>query len=303
MKRLRIFLLIFCLSAALLVRPGMLRAQQFVLSEAAPDRTAELRAEVEFLCDSLCAGRGFGTAGAQGATLYLLRQLRDAGLRTTVQSFAAGGRVGHNVVAVTPGWFRRYIVVGAYFDGLGTLDGRIYPGADANASGVAALLALARELPAVCRGLVGVVFVAFDGHAADLAGAQAFLAQYRSVYPPVLMVNLDLLGSSLAPVSPSRPDYLIALGGGPYRMALESAARGPRLDLTYDYYGSEAFTEIFYRRVSDQRCFLEAGIPAVMFTSGITEHTNQVTDTPATLDYDLLSRRIDLISAWLRTQL
>lgn len=302
MKRLRIFLLIFCLSAALLVRPAALRAQQFVLSEAA-GRTAELRAEVEFLCDSLCAGRGFGTVGAQAATLYLLRQLRDAGLRTTVQSFAAGGRVGHNVVAVTPGWFRRYIVVGAYFDGLGTLDGRLYPGADANASGVAALLSLARELPAVCRGLVGVVFVAFDGHAADLAGAQAFLERYGSVYPPVLMVNLDLLGSSLAPVSPSRPDYLIALGGGPYRWALESAARGPRLDLTYDYYGSETFTEIFYRRVSDQRCFLEAGIPAVMFTSGITEHTNQVTDTPATLDYDLLSRRIDLISAWLRAQL
>ena len=302
MKRLRIFLFIFCLSAALLVRPAALRAQQFALSEPA-GRTAELRAEVEFLCDSLCAGRGFGTVGAQAATLYLLRQLRDAGLRTTVQSFAAGGRVGHNVVAVTPGWFRRYIVVGAYFDGLGTLDGRIYPGADANASGVAALLALARELPAVCRGLVGVVFVAFDGHAADLAGAQAFLAQYRSVYPPVLMVNLDLLGSSLAPVSPSRPDYLIALGGGPYRWALESAARGPRLDLTYDYYGSETFTEIFYRRVSDQRCFLEAGIPAVMFTSGITEHTNQVTDTPATLDYELLRRRIDLISAWLRAQL
>ena len=145
--------------------------------------------------------------------------------------------------------------------------------------------------------------MAFDGHAADLAGAQAFLTQYHSVYPPVLMVNLDLLGSSLAPVSPSRPDYLIALGGGPYRWALESAARGPRLDLTYDYYGSETFTEIFYRRVSDQRCFLEAGIPAVMFTSGITEHTNQVTDTPATLDYDLLSRRIDLISTWLRGQL
>ncbi|MDY6445025.1 MAG: hypothetical protein SPK76_08390, partial [Bacteroidales bacterium] len=77
MKRLRIFLLIFFLPAALLVRPAALRAQQFALSEA--DRTAELRAEVEFLCDSLCAGRAFGTAGAQGATLYLLRQLRNAG--------------------------------------------------------------------------------------------------------------------------------------------------------------------------------------------------------------------------------
>lgn len=295
MKRL-LFFLFFLLPAALLLRPDVASAQ-------VADRETELRAEVEFLCDSLCAGRAFGTAGAQASTLYLLRQLRDAGLRTTVQSFSAGGRIGHNVVAVTPGWYRRYIVVGAYFDAIGTLEGRIYPGADANASGVAALLALARELPACCHGEVGLVFVAFDGHAADLSGARAFLERYRPVYPPVLMVNLDLLGSSLAPIRSGHPDYLIALGGSPYRFALESANRGPRLDLAYDYYGSESFTDVFYRRVSDQRWFLEAGIPAVMFTSGITQHTNKVTDTPATLDYGLLDRRIGLISAWLRNQL
>ena len=295
MKRLLYFLL-FLLPAALLLRPGVVSAQ-------VADRETELRAEVEFLCDSLCAGRAFGTAGAQASTLYLLRQLRDAGLRTTVQSFSAGGRIGHNVVAVTPGWYRRYIVVGAYFDAIGTLEGRIYPGADANASGVAALLALARELPACCHGEVGLVFVAFDGHAADLSGARAFLKRYRPVYPPVLMVNLDLLGSSLAPIRSGHPDYLIALGGSPYRFALESANRGPRLDLAYDYYGSESFTDVFYRRVSDQRWFLEAGIPAVMFTSGITQHTNKVTDTPATLDFGLLDRRIGLISTWLRGQL
>jgi len=295
LKRQRIFLL-FLLPAALLLRPGVLSAQTF-------DRETELRAEVGFLCDSLCAGRAFGSAGAQASTLYLLRQLRDAGLRTTVQSFSAGERIGHNVVAVTPGWYRRYIVVGAYFDAIGTLEGRIYPGADANASGVAALLALARELPACCRGEVGIVFVAFDGHNADLSGARAFLDGYRRQYPPALMVNLDLLGSSLAPVHAAQPDYLIALGGEPYRPALEAANRGPRLDLSYDYYGSDAFTDVFYRRISDQRWFLEAGIPAVMFTSGITEHTNKTSDTPSTLDYELLDRRIDLISAWLRAQL
>ena len=291
MKRQLIFLL-FLLPAVLLLRPGALSAQTF-------DRETELRAEVEFLCDSLCAGRAFGTAGAQASTLYLLRQLRDAGLRTTVQSFSVGGRIGHNVVAVTPGWYRRYIVVGAYFDAIGTLEGRIYPGADANASGVAALLALARELPACCSGEVGIVFVAFDGHNADLSGARAFLDGYRRQYPPALMVNLDLLGSSLAPVRAAQPDYLIALGGEPFRPALEAANRGPRLDLSYDYYGSEAFTDVFYRRISDQRWFLEAGIPAVMFTSGITEHTNKTSDTPSTLDFELLSRRISLIADWI----
>ena len=291
MKRLPIFLLIF-----LLALPAVR------ISAAGPDRPAVLRAEVGFLCDSLSAGRAFGTPGAQLGTFYLLRQLRDAGLRTTVQSFSAGGRVGHNVVAVTPGWFRRYIVVGAYADGLGTLGDRVYPGADANASGIAALLALARELPADCRGEVGIVFVAFDGHKANLAGAEAFLQAFRELYPPILMVNLDQLGSSLAPVRRGRPDYLIALGGEPYRAALE-AANATALDLSYDYYGNSSITELFYRRISDQRWFLEAGIPAVMFTSGITEHTNKISDTPATLDYPLLDRRISLIAAWLRSRL
>ena len=291
MKRLPIFLFIF-----LLALPAVR------ISAAGPDRQAVLRAEVGFLCDSLSAGRAFGTPGAQLGTFYLLRQLRDAGLRTTVQSFSAGGRVGHNVVAVTPGWFRRYIVVGAYADGLGTLGDRVYPGADANASGIAALLALARELPADCRGEVGIVFVAFDGHKANLAGAEAFLQAFREQYPPILMVNLDQLGSSLAPVRRGRPDYLIALGGEPYRAALE-AANTTALDLSYDYYGNSSITELFYRRISDQRWFLEAGIPAVMFTSGITEHTNKISDTPATLDYPLLDRRISLIAAWLRSRL
>ena len=288
-------ILVLCLLVLSAARP---------LAAAGPDREAELRAEVSFFCDSLCAGRGFGSDGAQYATFYLIRQLRDAGLRTTVQSFSAAGRTGHNVVAVTPGWYRRYIVVGAYADGLGTLGGRLYPGADANASGLAAFLALARELPAAARGDIGLVFVAFDGHTADLAGAAAYLEQFRQQYPPLLMVNLDQLGSSLAPVRKDRPDYLIALGGAPYRFALESANRSAAgLDLSYDYYGSSAFTEMFYRRVSDQRCFLEAGIPAVMFTSGITGHNNKITDTPATLDYPLLARRIALIAAWLRSQL
>lgn len=267
------------------------------------DREAELRAEVSFLCDSLCAGRAFGSPGEQMATFYLLRQLRDAGLRTTVQSFALQGRYGHNIVAVTPGWFRRYIIVGAWFDGLGSLGGRLYPGADANASGVAALLDLARQLPALCRGEVGLVFVAFDGHHADQAGAYAFLQRFAGQYPPILMINLDQIGSSLAPVRKSRPDYLIALGGDPYRFSLERANAGPGLDLSYDYYGSAGITDMFYRRISEQRWFLDAGIPSVMFTSGITEHTNKVTDTPRTLDYSLLLRRIDLVAAWIRAQL
>ncbi len=263
----------------------------------------QLREELGFLTDTLSCGRGFGTSSSQSVVFYLLRQMRSGGLRTTVQSFEYGGKVGHNVVGVTPGWFRKYIVVGAYFDGLGRLDGEIYPGADANASGVAALLALTRSLPAFCTGDTGLIFVAFDGHNASLSGSRAFFAKYRFEYPLCSMVNLDILGSSLVPVSEGRSDYLIALGGYPQRFSIEEANRELRLDLSYDYYGSQAFTELFYRKISDQKWFLEAGIPSVMFTSGITMNTNKVTDSVSALDLPVLSKRISLIGRWIMSLL
>ncbi len=267
------------------------------------DRQADLRAEVAFLCDSLQAGRGFGTVGAGRTASYLLSQLRNAGLNAFTQSFIQDGQIGRNVIGITPGFYARYIVVSAYYDGLGVLDGAFYPGADANASGVAALLALARELSPVCKGLTGLIFVAFDGHNAGLSGSRAFLERYRTNYSLAQLVNLDILGSSLAPVHPASPEYLIALGGSGERFYLDNANTGIRLHLVYDYYGSDGFTELFYRRISDQRWFVEAGIPSVMFTSGITMNTNKRTDTPDTLDYPLLDKRIQVIFNWLKRKL
>ena len=267
------------------------------------ERPDDLRDEVAFFADSLRAGRGLGTPGAQAVIFYLVRQLRDAGLETTVQGFLEDGKVGHNIVAVTPGSFQRYIVVSAYLDGLGILDGTLYPGADANASGLAALLALARELPEHAQGVTGLVFVAFDGHNTNLAGSRAYLERFRGQYPASLLVNLDMLGSSLAPVKKDNPDDLIALGADDYWFNLVSFSSRFDLEVSFDYYGSDAFTQVFYRQVSDQRWFLEAGIPAVMFTSGITMNTNKASDTPDTLDYDILDRRIQLIARWLLTLL
>lgn len=207
------------------------------------------------------------------------------------------------MVAVTPGWYKQYIVVSAYFDGLGMLGGELYPGADANASGVAALLSLAREIPQYCKGDVGVIFVAFDAHNASMKGAQEFVARYKQEYDIKLAVNLDILGSSLAPLRKGRSDYVIVLGGSDYRLSLQNANRMLGMDMAFDYYGSKNFTELFYKKISDQRWFLNAGIPAVMFTSGITLNTNKSTDTVENLDLGLLSKRISLISRWLQSMI
>lgn len=265
----------------------------------AGDRGDRLRKDVSFLCDSLSAGRSTGTRGAQNVAFYLFRQFRDSGLRTFVQSFDAMGKAGHNIYAVTPGWFKSYIVVAAYYDGLGTLDGVLYPGADSNASGVAALLELSKYLPKAAVYDTGVIFVALDGHNSGLSGASSFYSRISAEFNVLMMVNLDILGGTSAPVHASRPDYMIALGASRYRLLMDNANRKIGLDISYDYYGSRPFTDIFYKKVSDQKPFIEGGVPSVMFTSGITMDTNRQGDTPDRLDYDIFERRVTFIEMWL----
>ena len=86
-----------------------------------------------------------------------------------------------------------------------------------------------------------------------------------------------------------------------YRQSAEAVNQAQHLDLelAWDYYGSKDFTNLFYRRISDQRAFMEQGVPAVMFTSGITLNNNKPWDDAASLDYPVLLRRIRLIFYYL----
>jgi hypothetical protein len=72
------------------------------------------------------------------------------------------------------------------------------------------------------------------------------------------------------------------------------------IDLTY--YGSKNFTRMFYR-LSDQRVFVDNGIPAVFFTSGITMNTNKTRDDAQTIDTEILRKRIFLMYHWLEKML
>lgn len=288
-----------------------------------------LEADVAFLSSELCGGRGTGSRGASEAAFYLVRRLRGLGVETVVQAFpvpATGDgpeRVGHNVIGIlrpsssVPAERARWMVVMASYDGLGTIDGRVYPGADSNASGVAALLALAGRLQGEAQRACGVLVVALDAHNAGRAGAEALCSALAAgtvsssaPLPAALqgvtlrqirtVMNLDIVGSSLAPVDKYFRRHLIALSSRPRLSELEACNPGLELKIYDSYYRSRDFSELFFRRLGDQRPFLERGISCVMFTSGITDHTNKVSDTAETLDYPVFETRIELIFRWLR---
>ena len=252
-----------------------------------------LQNDVEFLCDSICAGRASRTSGGSEATMYLVRRFREMGYKPFVQGFGKG----RNVYVQTPGTAPSggYIVVMAYYDGLGVQNGSLYPGADSNASGVAALLALAEEL----KGVRGVIFAAVDAHRANSAGAKALYNKLKG-RKIALVMNLDILGGDNPAKYSYWKDFLMVLGGERYKTLAEKANRGVALHLYYDYFGSRTFTELFYRKTGEHKVFMDAGIPTVVLTSGITTRVNSPADTPDTINYPILEKRVKFISNWIR---
>lgn len=294
--------------------------------------TEKLHEDISFLSDTLCQGRATGTEGSMEAARYISRRFEEAGLSWFGHSWLRQFHISHNlkgtnVIGFLPGSKSipcdRYIIIGAHYDHLGTIGDKLYPGADANASGVAAMTALA-EMFGIMRKMGRIldhnlIFVAFDAKELGFRGSEALwnLIDYGNLANPVsgdritsdkisLMVNIDQLGSTMAPLRQERKDYLIMLGtsslGKGRRNVLSTCNDRPdlRLDVGLDYYGSKNFTKMFYR-LSDQRIFVDNKIPAVLFTSGITMNTNKTTDTVNTLDLEVLKKRIWLVFHWIET--
>ncbi len=293
--------------------------------ELAGRSKCELKEDVLVLTDSLYQGRKCGSERMVDLSVWIAERFGQIGLekyegcRFLNFELSSGG-IGRNVVGVMPGTSGKFIVVMAYYDALGVKDGVVYPGADSNASGVAVMLDVARLLTAdgirvaggadgfgtgtskSLSGRVGkydgVIFVALDGHFDSYRGAECLL---RSIPREKIrmVVNLDTLGDSSSPIDKARPRYLMALGGERYSKTFDKCTQAGKLQMYYEYYRSESFTRMFYRRLGDQTVFLNAGIRSIVFTSGISMDTNKPTDTADKLDYNALRYRSLCIARWL----
>ena len=269
--------------------------------------TQDQKRTLEQLADEMTEGRASGTRGKELAEHFLVEQFRAAGLKpwhwNYTQSFRHEDSIAiRNVVGLLPASIPsdEYIVIGAHYDHLGRLGHTIYPGADDNASGVTALLSLARMFCAMKADGAGprknLVFVAFDGKELGLAGSRWFVRHCPVPRDRIkAMVNMDMLGTDLVPPHSNR-EYLFAIGENTlpesYQGYLSYLCRRAayKLDLDLTFYGSPNFSKMMYT-TSDQHPFVRAGIPAVLFTSAFHQHTLKKSDTPAIIDYPLLRKR------------
>jgi len=254
--------------------------------------------DVRRLADPALEGRGLGTEGLDRAADFIAERVASLGLEPagdspgsffqtwTADPGAPGGPLTlRNVVAVLPGtkpeWAGQSVVVGAHYDHLGRGwphvrsgdEGRVHPGADDNASGVAVMLELARVLAGRGPPERSVVFAAFTAEEAGRLGSKHYV-RHAGAYPPdgvIGMINLDTVGR---------------LGGRELLVIGVSSAR----EWVHVFRGAGFVSGVPVKSVpedldsSDQSSFIEAGVPAVQLFSGPHTDYHRPGDTADKVD-------------------
>ena len=176
-------------------------------------------------------------------------------------------RSGSNIVGMIAGSVHpdQYIVITAHYDHLGVgqpVDGdSIYNGADDNASGTAALVALARYFfrahPAH-----SLVFAAVDGEESGMWGSRDFVSRPAVPLGQILLnVNLDMIGRNVN-------NELYAAGPGHYPLLtplVEATVGCAPIRLTIGHDQASAGPGNDWTGQSDQAAFHAKGIPFVYF--------------------------------------
>jgi aminopeptidase N len=268
-----------------------------------------LAGHVRWLADPAREGRGVGSAGIDAAASYIAEAFKAAGLApggATMQAARIGVRPGaaapnyfqnfefappgaqhpviaRNVIAVLPGTdpalADQAVILAAHYDHLGRGGhgaraedaGRIHPGADDNASGVAVLIEVARAMANGGPHGRTVLFIAFSGEESGLAGSKYFVANPLGFTDIRAVVNLDAVGRLST-------GQLAALGTG-------NATEWPHI-----FRGIGFTTGIAVKSVegaaqaSDQQSFIDRGVPAVQLFTGAHLDYHRPTDTAEKID-------------------
>lgn len=248
------------------------------------------------------------------AQLYIRSSLGPAnldGYRPSLHTYRVNGQECHNIVldlmAKGSPRIAEIVLVGAHYDSVATT-----PGADDNASGVAALMCLAESFAGTKneRSLRFVFFVNEEPpyFQTENMGSLVYAKQCKEQKEDIVaMVSLETIGyysdkpnSQKAPpgledMVPDKGNFLAVVGNATSMPIVETFKTHFAKYSTLPLAGMALPTTVVEQGWSDHWSFWQQGYPAVMVTDTAllrNPHYHQATDTADTLDYDRLTQAV-----------
>ncbi len=269
-----------------------------------------LEADVRQLAGTIGARSPTHREGLAQAADYLVKRLRAIGYVPQREPYGYGDQRYENIIAERVGGPLEagVIVIGAHYDGEGDV-----PAANDNASGVAALLALAERF-ASRTPLITVRFAFFAGEEnpcfgkacmGSLVHARASKAAGERL---IGMISLETIGwyddaagsqrypQPLAALYPDRGDFIAFVGNLDSASLVRMLIGDFRSHVAFPSQGAALPEDVPGVGWSDHWAFWQVGCPAVMITDTAPfryPHYHRLTDTPDKLDYARMARVVD----------
>jgi TonB family protein len=254
---------------------------------------------VDYLTSPELKGRKAGSEGERLAAEYLYSELEKNGVEMLTgkdgQDFYivenGDSLLSRNIVGIVQGYDPElrdeYIVVGANLDNIGThilnVNGskqeQIYPGADANASGVACLIELAKKISSSSFMFRrSIIFVGFGAKEKGMAGSWYFINQaFQQKNDISMMVDINTVGRS----GPANLfTYYTCIPNTDITNAVNRVSN--KLMFMMPQMGSGRIPS------SDYLAFYEQQIPVALFTTGVHNDLYTIRDDAESLDYGLM---------------
>ncbi|MEX2512608.1 MAG: M28 family peptidase [Cyclobacteriaceae bacterium] len=268
------------------------------------DSTTLLK-DLAYLSSNDLEGRATQTEGNQAAQDYIIERFNQLGMTSQFDGFKQyfplnnGNRraenLAVNIIGFIPGSeTSKIFLIMAHYDHLGKKGDIIYNGADDNASGTAALLALA-DYFSENRPFHSIIFAATDAEEKGLLGAKALVNDFPFPLEQIsLVINMDM-------ISRSDDNKLYAVGSRHYphlQPYLSETAKYSSLDLVLGNDGGPG--EKDWTHASDHGPFHEEKIPFIYF--GVEDHQDyhQPTDTFENIHPEFYTKAVELILRFIR---
>nr|WP_307735035.1 M28 family peptidase [Chitinophaga nivalis] len=189
-------------------------------------------------------------------------------------------RTGTNVVGYLDNKAPKTVVIGAHYDHLGfgeethAATKTLHPGANDNASGIAAMLEIARFLKSARLQHNNYIFVAFSGNEQGLFGSKYFTSRQNLDLSTInYMINMDMIGR----LDNAKGLQIGGIGTSPGWPGILTAVTDKATHLVYDSSGVGP---------SDHTSFYRKNIPVLYFFTGNHSDSRQTGDSADTINYE-----------------
>ena len=198
------------------------------------------------------------------------------------------------------------IILTAHFDHLGKHDGKIFYGADDDASGTAALISLAKAFSEAKKNGEGpersILIMPVSGEEKGLLGSSYYVQ--HPIFPlqnTVVDLNIDMIGRIDTLHQDGNYIYLIGsnkLSSELNRVSEETNKECCQLSLDYRYDHPKDPNRFYYR--SDHYNFAKNRIPVIFYFNGTHADYHQASDTKEKIDFNKMEKITNLVffTAW-----